>query len=277
MDIGIFAKTFPGSTPQEVLKAAKASGYSSVQYNMACSGLGPLPETISAETSAAIRAASVETSVKIAVMSATYNMIHPNLEVRQQGRKSFAAIANAMEAMDCRIMTVCTGSMNAEDQWKAHPANGTARAWDEMRREFELLLGIAEQYDLQIGIEPEPANVVSSPLKARQLLDEFRSPRLGIILDPANLFEQATAVECRDLVEHAMELLHDDILLAHAKDRTADGRVVRVGNGVVDFPHFLRLLAQAGYHGAVITHGLDAADAEAEAVSRYLKQTLAAL
>jgi len=46
MKLGIFAKTFDGSTPIQVLRAARDAGYDAVQYNMACSGLAPLPETI---------------------------------------------------------------------------------------------------------------------------------------------------------------------------------------------------------------------------------------
>jgi len=49
MQLGIFAKTFPGTTPGEVLAAARDAGYATVQYNMACSGLPSLPDTIAPE------------------------------------------------------------------------------------------------------------------------------------------------------------------------------------------------------------------------------------
>ena len=46
MKLGIFAKTFRGDSPLEVLRAARAAGYVAVQYNMSCSGLGALPAEI---------------------------------------------------------------------------------------------------------------------------------------------------------------------------------------------------------------------------------------
>lgn len=76
MRIGIFAKTFPGHDPLTVLGAARAAGYSCVQYNMACSGLPALPDALTDADSAAVRAASQATGVAISALSGTANMIH---------------------------------------------------------------------------------------------------------------------------------------------------------------------------------------------------------
>lgn len=46
MRLGIFAKTFTGHDPLTVLTAAKNAGFSTVQYNFACSGIASLPEAI---------------------------------------------------------------------------------------------------------------------------------------------------------------------------------------------------------------------------------------
>ena len=43
MQVGVFAKTFEGNHPATVLAAIRDAGFSTVQYNMACSGLGSLP------------------------------------------------------------------------------------------------------------------------------------------------------------------------------------------------------------------------------------------
>ena len=50
MQIGVFAKSFEGDRPATVLAASRDAGFSIVQYNMACSGLGSLPGTISEDT-----------------------------------------------------------------------------------------------------------------------------------------------------------------------------------------------------------------------------------
>ena len=269
MQLGIFAKTFAGSTPAAVLGAAKAAGYGAVQYNMACSGLAALPEAISHDVADAVRAASLATGVEIAAVSATYNMIHPDAAVREAGRRAFAAIAAAAPRMGTRLITVCTGSRDAADQWRHHPENESPQAWDEMCAEFRRILPLAERHDLLIGVEPELANVVSSAAIAERLVSELGSKRIKIVLDPANLFEVAGADERRAIIEDAVRRLGPHIAMAHAKDRTADGGFCAPGKGVIDFSHFFRCLRDAGFAGAVVTHGLSAA--EAPGVAEFLR------
>ena len=56
--------------------------------------------------------------------------------------------------------------------------------------------------------------------------------------------------------------------MAHAKDRTADGRFATAGKGVLDYPHYLRQLKAIGFDGPLIAHGL--AEAEAPETARFL-------
>ena len=58
MKLGVFAKTFEGETPGSVLAAAAAAGYEAVQYNMACSGIGPLPLEVSGVVADAVAEAA---------------------------------------------------------------------------------------------------------------------------------------------------------------------------------------------------------------------------
>jgi sugar phosphate isomerase/epimerase len=271
--LGIFAKTFVGSTPLEVLGAAAECGYASVQYNMACSGIGALPEIVTAEIAEAVRAASAVTGVEIAAISATYNMIHPDLSKREAGRRSFVAIAERAASMGSSLLTVCSGSCNAQDQWSHHPDNQSPDAWRAMLGEFETLIEIAETQDIFIGVEPELANVVDGAAKARALIDTLGSPRIRIVLDPANLFEIGTPETSRHIIAGAVDLLADRINMAHAKDRNADGSFATAGKGVIDFDHFVGCLNRNGFDGSLVTHGLAAQ--EADGVAAFFEQVIA--
>jgi sugar phosphate isomerase/epimerase len=273
MRVGIFAKTFPGAAPKAVLAAARDAGFQSVQYNMACSGIGALPRQIEPEAAVAVAQASADTGIAIAAISATYNMIHPDMSVRLAGRASFAAIAAAASSVGSDLLTVCTGSRDAEDQWRHHPDNASADAWADMCTEFEALIGIAENCNVLIGIEPELANVIDSAAKARKLIDEMGSRRLCIVLDPANLFEVEAPEQRKDILARAIDLLGDRIAIAHAKDRNADGSFATAGKGVIDFGHYIGRLKSVGFAGDLITHGLAAN--EAAGAASFLKSALA--
>ena len=242
MQAGVFAKTFPGHAPLPVLAACRAAGFASVQYNMACSGLGPLPEMVAVVAARRVADALAQTGMRMAAISATYNMADPNMDRRQAGRRAFAAIAARATDMGTDMLTVCSGSLDPHDKWRRHPANDAPQSWTDMCREFEIICDIAERYDILIGVEPEPANIVSSPARAARLLADFAGGRLRIILDPANILEDVAPDQHRKALDAALELLGPSVALAHAKDRYDDGSVAPAGSGIIDWGHFLACL-----------------------------------
>ncbi len=177
--------------------------------------------------------------------------------------------------MGATLLTVCTGSYDPNDQWRRHPHNSGAAAWEDMCKEFRLLIPIAEEYNVLIGVEPERANVIDTAERARDLIEILQSDRIRIVFDPANLFEVEGAEPRRMLIQRAFVLLQDWISLAHAKDRRKDGSFATVGTGVLDYGHYLSLLRQAGYQGALIAHGFGAK--EAAGVATFLKSELVAM
>ncbi len=268
MQLGIFAKTFSGTLPHAVLQAVKNAGFTTAQYNMACSGLPAMPDAISSDVIADISTAATANLVKLIALSGTYNMVHPDVAIRNQGHRQLAVIAQAAQALAIPLVTLCTGTRDSDDQWKFHPDNNSAEAWSDLLTSMQTAVKIANQFKVDLGIEPELANIVNSAESARRLIDAVASPRLKIILDPANLFEIETLERQRHIVAHAIELLADRIVMGHAKDRTATGEFVAAGKGVLDFPHYIKCLKSAGFEGPLITHGLAAS--EAADVHRFL-------
>lgn len=274
MQLGIFAKTFTATGALPVLRAVADAGYKAAQFNMACLGLPSMPDGIEPDAARSVALAGRETGVSISAVSGTYNMIHPDRRVRESGLARLEVLAASCADLGTRLITLCTGTRDAQDQWRWHPDNGTDAAWSDLRAEMEAAVATAERFDIELGIEPELANVVSSAQAARRLLDEMNSKRLRIVLDPANLFEVADAAERHRLIDQAIDLLAADIGMAHAKDRHADGSFAAAGQGVVDFPHFIGRLKATGFDGPLITHGL--AEAEAPGVGAFLRTVLEA-
>lgn len=272
MQLGIFAKTFTATGALPVLRAVADAGYAAAQFNMACLGLPSMPDSIEPGAARSVAVASGETGVSIAAVSGTYNMIHPDHSVRVSGLARLEVLAASCADMGARLITLCTGTRDAQDQWRWHPDNATDAAWSDLRAEMEAAIAIADRFDIELGIEPELANVVSSARAARRLFDEMNSARLRIVLDPANLFEVVDSAERHRLIDEAVDLLAAEIGMAHAKDRHADGSFAAAGQGVVDFPHFISRLRAAGFDGPLITHGLT--EAEAPDVSAFLRGVL---
>ena len=269
---GIFAKTFAVTGAGPVLHAVRAAGYGMAQFNFACLGLPPMPADIPAALSHSIAEAARATGVPIAAVSGTYNMIHPDVNQRAEGLRRLQTMIEAAPAMGTRLVTLCTGTRDPDDQWRHHPDNTTPMAWRDLIAALEPALTTAEAHGVDLGVEPELANVVSSPELAQRLIAELRSPRLKIVLDPANLFERARAPDIASIVERAIDLLADHMVMTHAKDRRADGSFCAAGTGVIDFGHFVGRLHKAGIKCVLMTHGLS--EQEAPGVAAFLRRTI---
>ncbi|ESZ29997.1 MULTISPECIES: sugar phosphate isomerase/epimerase [unclassified Mesorhizobium] len=272
MRLGIFAKTFAGTDPAAVLAAVKQSGYETTQLNLACAGLPSMPDAVPADAIASIRTAAQSSGVSLAALSGTYNMAHPDKAVRDDGLRRLAVVIEAAAALDIPLLTLCTGSRNAADQWAYHPDNADPAAWSDMAAEMAKALALAEGANVDLGIEPEQANIVTSARDATRLIAEMGSKHLKIVLDPANLFEHATPGEARAIVAAAIDEAAGHIAMAHAKDRYSDGRFAPSGQGIVDFPDFGARLKAVGFEGSLVTHGLSAD--EAPDVAAFLRRLL---
>ena len=272
MQLGIFAKTFLRSTVEEMLDAVLAHKLDCIQFNFACAGLESLPESIDPVMAKRIGDAVRKRGIRMAAISGTFNMIHPDPKQRADGFRRLEVIAANCQAIGTNLITLCTGTRDPGDMWRAHPDNDSADAWRDLLSGMHRGLQIAERYDLLLGVEPELANVINSAQKARQLLDEMKTPRLKIVMDGANLLHAPELSRTSAIWKQAFDLLGSEIIIAHAKDLATDGSFVAAGKGALDYDLYLRLLRSVQFDGPLILHGLS--EGEVDASTRLLRDKL---
>jgi sugar phosphate isomerase/epimerase len=243
VELGIFARTFPRPTLEATFDAVRATGLRTMQYKR----LHDVP-------AAQVHAAASARGLTMAAVSGTYNMAHPDPGVRAAGARELAGLVAEAPALGTRVVTLCTGTRDPDDLWRAHPDNGSAAAWRDLRASVDAALEVAEAHGVTLGVEPEPANVVADAAAARRLLDEVATPHLRIVLDAANLVQAAPGRQ-HAILDEAFGLLGGDLVLAHAKDVTAGGAIVAAGRGVLDHERYLDRLEAAGAPPLVL-HGL---------------------
>ena len=141
---------------------------------MAVLGGASMPDAITAAECEEIAAASRQSGVAIAAVSGTYNMIHPDAAVRADGLARLATLIRAAPLMGVPLVTLCTGTRHPTDQWAHHPDNAGPAAWHDLIVEMVKAVSLAEECGVDLGIEPELANVVSSARLARRLIDYDR-------------------------------------------------------------------------------------------------------
>lgn len=258
MEVGIFARTFEAPSLAGVLDAVAAHGIRRIQLNTSCMGLSDMPDGLDSAACERARREISARGIEVVSLSATYNMIHPDPAARTQGMRRLEVLASHAAELGTNLLTLCTGTRNEDNMWADHPLNGSPEAWSDLLAAMEQALSLAERHNVRLGIEPEVSNVVSSPAKARQLLDTMRSDRITIVMDGANVFPRGTIQRQREILDEAFDLLGDYIALAHAKDLSRDGEAGHeaAGTGLLDYDYYLQLLHQSGYRGALVLHSL---------------------
>ena len=277
MNIGIFAKTFVRPSLDETLDAVAAHGLRDIQFNMACAGLPSMPDSVNTAQIAHMRQALEVRQLRVAALSGTFNMIHPDPQVRQDGLRRLSVLAGVCGQLGTNLITLCTGTRDPENMWRRHPHNDTPQAWRDLLETMQAALKIAEAHNVLLGVEPEVSNVIDTAVKACRLLDEMQSPRLKIVMDAANLFHTGELPRMHDILSEAFQLLGSDMALVHAKDLSHDGEAGHdaAGTGVLDYDRYIRLIRGTGYDGALILHGLR--EDQVDASVQFLKTKLGAI
>ena len=145
-------------------RRSRDAGFATAQYNMACSGLPSMPDAIPPTTPRAVARGRGRDGVRDRAVSGTYNMIAsrsrgarrglappggPSRRVRGDGHAPGHALHRHARSGRSVARTIPT---------TPSPRPG-ARCWPRWRRPC----AIAERHDVDLGIEPELANVVIAP------------------------------------------------------------------------------------------------------------------
>ena len=217
MHLGIFAKTFSRPTLEEALDVVAYLRLTHVQFNMSCAGLPTLPDRIDEKLCRWIAQSLRDRGITMAAISGTFNLCDPDEDRLQDNMRRLETLAAVCRWLDTRIITLCTGTLNAQDMWKHHPDNVRRTAWDSLLKAVAKAVDIADRHEVTLAFEPEIHNVVSSVMRARKLLDEIDSPWLKVVIDPTNLFRHGEVRPLAELLCEAFDWLGKDIILAHAK------------------------------------------------------------
>lgn len=255
-------------TADVLFQKMKERGFEAVQFafssiaetNFTPNGQIEIPAVIPPAAIQAVSENAAKYGIPVEVINGTFNMAHPDAAVREEGIRRFDVLCRAAKELGASYISLCSGTRNAEHLWSPHPDNDTDDAWNDMLDTVTRCTKIAEQYGIILAVESEASNVISTPERARRMMDTVGSPNLKMILDCANLFHagEAHPENVRATLEHAFALYGHDIVLAHGKDiREGDGiDFCGTGLGIVDFAYTAELLARYDFTGDMFLHGI---------------------
>ena len=170
--------------------------------------------------------------VEITAMGVFTNLIEPDETERQANLDYFERMMQLATYSGVPVVSTECGFIPGN---RGVNSDEYELRFDRLKDSFAKLCVMGDKYDVDIALEACVIDVVPSAKRAADFIAQVGSPRVKILLDPANLIANSSE-------EDMFKYLSDRVAYFHGKDRKvndAKGRVV--GDGDIDWPLFLSL------------------------------------
>jgi len=245
--LGIAADIYGQLPLEEAVRRIVADGFSNVLTNFTFADVGFDPWSPDWEAAKKIMSCFERHGVRIASLYGYYNVVHPDPAKRRHGEARMEFYIANWKRFGCPVIATETGTFNRDSEWADAPENETEEGYIQCRAAFERLARAAEKTGAIIAIEAYWRNIIGSIERAARLFRDVPSPALKLVMDPCNYFRREQLPQMQAMLREMFQQLGDQIVVAHAKDVKAadDGTdLPAAGQGVLDYPQYLRLLAQ---------------------------------
>jgi sugar phosphate isomerase/epimerase len=187
--------------------------------------------------------------IKIVGLYGYYNVVAPNPQTRQRGEQRMQFLIENWKRLGSHNISTETGSLNAQSEWSDSPENATEAAYQQCKASLAKFARLAEKTGAVVSIEPYWKNVIGSAERMERLFRDVPSPALKLVMDPCNYFRKAQLAQMQPMLTDIFQRVGKQTVIAHAKDVKAaanadDTELPHAGKGVLDYPLYLRLLAQ---------------------------------
>ena len=253
LPLAIFTGTYARFPLEEAARRMRADGFRGVvlQYEFADVRFDPLkPDWTQLDK---IVSTLHRHELEIVALFGYYNVVDPDATRRKVGEERMDCLMTHWQRFGCRVVSTETGTLNVQSEWAESPENATEKGYQECRAAFEKLARVAERAGAIVSVEGYWRNIISTAERAERLLHDVKSPALKIVMDPTNFYRKEDLTpnvglaRMDSILRDMFKRIGPDIVVAHAKDvkAAADGTdLPAAGLGVLDYPLFLRLLAQ---------------------------------
>jgi sugar phosphate isomerase/epimerase len=245
LKLGIFTGVYSRFPLEEAARRMSEDGFHGVILEFGFADVRFDPWSPDWDKARLIRETLDKHNLKIAGLFGYYNVIDPDAARRLRGEQRMQTLLENWKEFGCPLVSTETGTLNAKSEWLESPDNAGEPAYQACRAAFQRWAALAAKTGAVVSIEAYWRNVVGSAPRAERLLHDV--PGLKLVMDPCNYYRKEDLSRMDPILEEMFQRLGKNIVLAHAKDvrAAADNGtdLPAAGEGVLDYPLFLRLLA----------------------------------
>jgi len=247
LKLGIMSSVYGDLPVDEAARQIKADGFSNVVCDFAFADVHFNPLEPDWAAARKIVRAVERAGIEIVSLFGYYNVVDPDLKKRKLGAARIEALLSSGNRLGCRLVSTETGTFNSQSEWESAPENQTEQGYIQCKSALEKHARFAEKHGAALAIETYYRNIIGTIDRAERLFREVKSPGLRLVMDPCNYFRKEDLPRMQPMLQAMFQGLGEQIVIAHAKDVKASAEseeLPAAGLGVLDYPLFLRLLAQ---------------------------------
>lgn len=277
MQIGVRLHDIPGNTFEERVRNAAGEHFDCVHLALskAAKEYPYGKETLTPGYASYIRKTFEKAGMDISIFGCYQNLANPNPEKLKSIQEMYVQSLMFSKWLGATVVGTETGSVT--EDYKPGPYDLTDEALDRFIDGLRPVVEAAEKVGGIIAIEPVCYHIVSSPKRARRVLDEIHSPNLKIIYDQVNMVDAENYTRIDSLIDEYLELLGDEIACVHIKDYVIENgkrRSVSTGRGIMPEASYKKIVRWLAEHKPYAYVSFEDSNLEASIYGRALLRRL---
>ena len=240
MRIGVRAHDFGKRSAHELSFAIKSAGFETVQLALpkGIEGIDSYNDVTEA-TLVDVRESFAKNSLKIDVLGCYIDPSLPDEGSRLEQVAFFQKSLGHARVLGAPIVATETTNFDGSEQEREI-------AFSRLKDSVLRMVDTAEKEGVTVGVEMVSWHVMCRPALARRLLDEVKSERLKIVLDPVNLLTKENFSNQDAIIDEAFDLLGPEVVAMHIKDAGADMSWTNLGAGAVNLKRIFSRITALG-------------------------------
>lgn len=201
-----------------------------------------------------------ENDIKVAMIGAYFNMIHPDEEKRLDGIEYFKWCMETAPVYDCKLIGSETGSANG-DKWTYNEYNHTEEAYKIVEETVKGLKHYGNIFKTRPIIEGAYAHTVFEPKLLKRLIDETEIN--DVTVDVFNYLNIDNYQEANRIFDECLELFKDKIRVFHVKDfNVVDGKLKQcgIGQGIMNWKYYVSRIKEELSDAVLVFEGVTGED-----------------
>ena len=210
-----------------------------------------------------LQAALKEHDVEFYTLHTWVNIIHPDAAKRRETQKHVAQAVEAADRLGMKFILTHTGGCHPDNKDTPHKDNWTKKTWEMSVAATKQILKDTAGSKVCLAFEAVNSCNNNTPKSHVRLKQDVGDDRVKVTLDPANMLHAGTFYRTTELINECFELLGEDIMYAHAKDKVWTKMMPAIesaiiGEGCMDYAQYLAQLSRMKYPRPLLIEHLPA-------------------